>query len=215
MNRTLDSETAPHCSAEPLQAHPHKEGMTTDVSHRNTTPSPAGSRRAGPGHSRSSTLAPPPRLGCPGRVPCRVRCGCVCRDAHDGGAVVSAPSVTTLHTCSPAWLSCCSPRRFTAGIPRSPVPPLLFALWGFSGLRRVAQRARGEAVRWPPRSAGSGWPTSRRNEIRHIEWQLTGTIRVIGDVTEIRWDDVFGDYEISNEGPVFPVDVEIITGGAS
>ena len=51
--------------------------------------------------------------------------------------------------------------------------------------------------------------------IRHIEWQLTGTIRVIGDVTEIRWDDVFGDYEISDEGPVFPVDVEIITGGAS
>lgn len=46
--------------------------------------------------------------------------------------------------------------------------------------------------------------------IRHIEWQLTGTIRVLGNVTEIRWDDVFGDYEISDEGPVFPSDVEII-----
>ena len=46
--------------------------------------------------------------------------------------------------------------------------------------------------------------------IRHIEWQETGIIRVLGDVTEIRRDDVFGDYEVSDEGPVFPVDVEII-----
>ena len=46
--------------------------------------------------------------------------------------------------------------------------------------------------------------------IRHVEWQLTGTIRVVGEVTEIRWDDVFGEIEISNEGVVFPVDVEII-----
>jgi hypothetical protein len=50
--------------------------------------------------------------------------------------------------------------------------------------------------------------------IRHIEWQETGTIRVLGGVTEIRWDDVFGDFEISDEGPVFPSDVEIIQGGA-
>jgi hypothetical protein len=49
--------------------------------------------------------------------------------------------------------------------------------------------------------------------IRHIEWQETGTIRVLGGVTEIRWDDVFGDYEISDEGPVFPCDVEIILEG--
>jgi hypothetical protein len=46
--------------------------------------------------------------------------------------------------------------------------------------------------------------------IRHVEWQETGTIRVIGGVTEIRWDDVSVDDEISEEGPVFPVDVEII-----
>ena len=46
--------------------------------------------------------------------------------------------------------------------------------------------------------------------IRHIEWALTGTIRVVGDVTEIRWDDVFGEIEISNEGVVYPSDVEII-----
>lgn len=50
--------------------------------------------------------------------------------------------------------------------------------------------------------------------IRHIEWQETGTIRVLGGVTEIRWDDVFGEIEISDEGPVFPSDVEIIQGGA-
>ena len=46
--------------------------------------------------------------------------------------------------------------------------------------------------------------------IRHVEWQETGTIRVVGGVTEIRWDDVFGEVGISEEGPVFPVDVEII-----
>jgi len=46
--------------------------------------------------------------------------------------------------------------------------------------------------------------------VRHVEWQETGTIRACGGVTEIRWDDVFGDYEISDEGPVFPCDVEII-----
>ena len=46
--------------------------------------------------------------------------------------------------------------------------------------------------------------------IRHVERQETGTIRVVGGVTEIRWDDTFGDFEISEEGPVFPVDVEII-----
>ena len=51
--------------------------------------------------------------------------------------------------------------------------------------------------------------------IRHVEWQETGTIRVADGVTEIRWDDVFGDFMISDEGPVFPVDVEIIPGGAS
>ena len=50
--------------------------------------------------------------------------------------------------------------------------------------------------------------------IRHIEWQETGTIRVLGGVTEIRWDDVFGDFEIGDEGPVFPSDVEISQGGA-
>lgn len=46
--------------------------------------------------------------------------------------------------------------------------------------------------------------------VRHIEWQETGTIRVLGGTREIRWDETFGDYMISDEGPVFPSDVEII-----
>ena len=45
--------------------------------------------------------------------------------------------------------------------------------------------------------------------VRHVRWDTTGTIRVAGDVTEIRWDDVFGEVEISDEGVVFPEDVEI------
>lgn len=49
--------------------------------------------------------------------------------------------------------------------------------------------------------------------IRHVKWDLTGTIRQLGDVTEIRWDDVFGETEISDEGVVFPQDVEILGEG--
>jgi hypothetical protein len=50
--------------------------------------------------------------------------------------------------------------------------------------------------------------------IRHIKWDLTGTIRVAGAVTEIRWDDVFGEVDISDEGTVFPADVEIVKEGS-
>ncbi len=47
--------------------------------------------------------------------------------------------------------------------------------------------------------------------VRHLAWDyMTGTIRVVGPVSEIRWDDTFGDMEISDEGPVYPEDVEII-----
>jgi|HubBroStandDraft_4_1064222.scaffolds.fasta_scaffold344899_1 hypothetical protein len=49
--------------------------------------------------------------------------------------------------------------------------------------------------------------------IRHIEWDMTGTIRQCGEVREIRWGGCSVDYEISDEGPVFPVDVEIISTG--
>jgi hypothetical protein len=46
--------------------------------------------------------------------------------------------------------------------------------------------------------------------IRHLAWDMTGTIRVVGRVSAITWDNKFGDMEISNEGVVFPRDVEII-----
>lgn len=46
--------------------------------------------------------------------------------------------------------------------------------------------------------------------VRHVEWQETGTIRVLGGVTEIRWDGVFGEIEVSPEGPAFPSDLEVI-----
>jgi hypothetical protein len=46
--------------------------------------------------------------------------------------------------------------------------------------------------------------------VRHVKWDTTGTIRVVGDVTEIRWDGSWVQDEISDEGVVFPGDVEII-----
>ena len=46
--------------------------------------------------------------------------------------------------------------------------------------------------------------------IRHIQWDMTGTIRATGPVSEIRWDDTFGEIEISDESAVYPGDVEII-----
>jgi hypothetical protein len=46
--------------------------------------------------------------------------------------------------------------------------------------------------------------------IRHIKWDMTGTVRILGRVSEIRWDNAFGDMEISNEGVVFPRDVVVI-----
>jgi hypothetical protein len=46
--------------------------------------------------------------------------------------------------------------------------------------------------------------------VRHPGWNETGTIRKVGEVREIRWDDVFGEVEVSEEGPVFPSDLEVI-----
>jgi hypothetical protein len=54
-----------------------------------------------------------------------------------------------------------------------------------------------------------------RTRVRHIEWGETGTIRILGGVTEIQWDDLIGDCMISDEGPVFPADVEILADGAA
>ncbi len=46
-------------------------------------------------------------------------------------------------------------------------------------------------------------------QVRHIEWNSTGTIRVTGPVTAVAWDE-FAAMEVSNEGPVFPSDLEIL-----
>jgi hypothetical protein len=48
--------------------------------------------------------------------------------------------------------------------------------------------------------------------IRHLKWLETGTIRVFGSNTEIRWDNCVGDTEVSPEGVVFPSDLEILPG---
>ena len=53
----------------------------------------------------------------------------------------------------------------------------------------------------------TAWPTSPPNP-RPTGWR-GGAIRVLGGVTEIRWDDVFGEIEVSLE-PVLPEDLEII-----
>jgi len=37
--------------------------------------------------------------------------------------------------------------------------------------------------------------------------------RVLGGVTGIRWDEIFGEIEVSPEGPVFPSDLEILGRG--
>lgn len=49
-------------------------------------------------------------------------------------------------------------------------------------------------------------------KVRHDRWGDTGTIRVIGGVTEIRWDEHIGEMEVSPEGPVRPGDLTIIGG---
>jgi len=63
-------------------------------------------------------------------------------------------------------------------------------------------------------SGGGGMSTmadlTAGTRVHHIKWNTTGTIRVVEDVTEIRWDDSFVQDEISDEGVVFPEDVEII-----
>jgi hypothetical protein len=53
-----------------------------------------------------------------------------------------------------------------------------------------------------------------RTRIRHVEWGETGTIRRMGGTTEIRWDDSFGEIEVSDDGPVYPEDLELIGGAA-
>jgi putative transposase len=46
------------------------------------------------------------------------------------------------------------------------------------------------------------------------KWDMAGTVRQCGGTREVRWDDVAVADEISDEGVVFPADVEIIADGA-
>jgi hypothetical protein len=48
--------------------------------------------------------------------------------------------------------------------------------------------------------------------VRHVEWQMTGIVHVIDGITEIWFDNTFGCWVVSDEGPVFPSDLEIIGG---
>jgi hypothetical protein len=51
-------------------------------------------------------------------------------------------------------------------------------------------------------------------KVLHLEWLCGGTIRVVGNDVEVRWEDTFGDWQVSPEGPVFPSDL-VIVGEAS
>jgi hypothetical protein len=46
--------------------------------------------------------------------------------------------------------------------------------------------------------------------IYHAKWDATGTIRQVGGDFEIRWDGCLVADQISDEGIVFPADVEIL-----
>lgn len=52
--------------------------------------------------------------------------------------------------------------------------------------------------------------------IRHLRWRCTGTVKVDEydgqALVHVPWDGSFVDDEISDEGVVFPEDVEIIGG---
>jgi hypothetical protein len=49
--------------------------------------------------------------------------------------------------------------------------------------------------------------------ISHVRFLLTGIIRVTDGVTEILWDTIFGGIQVSDDGPVYPQDVEVIAAG--
>lgn len=45
--------------------------------------------------------------------------------------------------------------------------------------------------------------------IRHLGWGTSGTVRVSGDLVSVKWNGSFVEDEISDDGPVFPEDIEI------
>lgn len=55
-----------------------------------------------------------------------------------------------------------------------------------------------------------------RTRIRHLRWDTTGTVRVSAEgLVSVKWDGSIAEDEISDEGVVYPEDVEIVPAGAS
>ena len=46
--------------------------------------------------------------------------------------------------------------------------------------------------------------------IRYRKWGCEGPVRVTGGLVSVKWDGSFVEDEISEDGPVFPEDVEIV-----
>jgi hypothetical protein len=46
--------------------------------------------------------------------------------------------------------------------------------------------------------------------VRHLRWRTTGTVKVDGDLVHVPWNGIFVDDEISEQGPVYPEDLEIL-----
>ena len=46
--------------------------------------------------------------------------------------------------------------------------------------------------------------------IRHCKWRCEGPVRVTEGLVSVKWDGTFVEDEISDEGVVFPEDVEIV-----
>jgi hypothetical protein len=51
--------------------------------------------------------------------------------------------------------------------------------------------------------------------IHHIGWDETGTVRVTEGLVSVKFDGSFVDTEISDEGVIFPEDLEIVQGSGS
>ena len=50
--------------------------------------------------------------------------------------------------------------------------------------------------------------------IHHVRWRVTGTIRADGVMVSVVWDESLIETQISEDGPVWPEDVEILAEGA-
>lgn len=46
--------------------------------------------------------------------------------------------------------------------------------------------------------------------VHHVRWDVTGIVKVTEDIVHIKFDGSWVDNEISDLGPVFPSDLEIL-----